>query len=256
MIWALLVTGFFVGAWHQANMRLQPLFDDGTITLYHGDARDIAPQLAAESIDLLLSDPPYGISYRSGQARDPVMANGIAGDENLNAMRGLLPHVDRLLRPDRHAYVFASPQRLGEAVDAIREWWTVKNLLVWDKGNQGTMGDLAAGFSVNWEAIIYANKGRRALTGPRPRSVIRFDWSSKRDPVHPHVKPIPLLQLLVAKSTAPGEVVFDPFAGSGTTLLAAKELGRRAIGIEIDRRFCEQAIARLTGAALARRRRS
>lgn len=74
---------------------------------------------------------------------------------------------------------------------------------------------------------------------------MRHDWSSTMDPLHPTVKPIPLLKRLVNMSTHPGELVIDPFMGSGTTLVAARDDGRKAIGIEVDERYCEIAVERL-----------
>ena len=118
-------------------------------------------------------------------------------------------------------------------------------MLVWDKGNQGTVGDLLAGFGECAEGILYGMKGRRELNGPRPRSVIRYDWSSTRNPVHPTVKPVALLQKLLAWSTQEGELVLDPFMGSGSTLEAANLAGCCAIGIELDESYCEVAARRL-----------
>jgi site-specific DNA-methyltransferase (adenine-specific) len=223
-----------------------PYYSGYGVTLFHADSRDILPALPSESIDLLLTDPPYGIKYRSkSQVLAPDLAKAIQGDEDLNAMRDVLGLVHPLLRPDRHAYLFAAPMRLGEAVAAVAAYWTVKNLLVWDKGNAGSRGDCLAGYSQNWEAIIYASKGRRPLNLPRPRCIFRYDWQGHRDPVHPTIKPRPLLRWLLQKSAQPGELVLDPFAGSGSSLLAAAELGMKAIGIETEERYCEVAARRL-----------
>lgn len=114
------------------------------------------------------------------------------------------------------------------------------------------MGDLEAGYGVNFEALLYTGKGRRPFTdGKRPRAILRFPWSGTRDPVHPAVKPVDLLRTLIARSTHRGEVVLDPFMGSGTTLRAAKDLGRKAIGIEIEERYCEVAARRMSQEVLA-----
>lgn len=224
---------------------MKPYYDSGGITIYHGDCRDVLPSL--EHVDLVLTDPPYGVSYVTAwrSHTDPLVAP-IANDESLNALCDVLPDLDRLLKNNKHAYVFSSPVRLGEVAAIVADFWQVKNLLVWDKGEAGTVGDLEAGYGVNWEAIVYANKGRRPLNGPRPRAIYRYDWSSTRDPQHPTVKPIGLLKWLIAKSSAVGEVVLDPFMGSGTTLRAAKDLARRAIGCELEERYCEIAAKRLS----------
>jgi len=223
---------------------MKPYFERAGITLYHSPAEDILPLLCPESVDLLLTDPPYGISYRSTSTRESL-AKSIADDDDLNALRGTLPLIDRLLSPNRHCYIFAAPMRIGEAIDAVAEYWNVKNPIVWDKGNAGSRGDLSAGYANNWEAIVYANKGRRPLFGPRPRAIFRYDWQGSRDPIHPTVKPVGLFRAILAKSSAPAELVLDPFCGSGPVLQAAAEMGRRAIGVEIDERHCETTATRV-----------
>lgn len=230
-----------------------PYYHDETsgISIYHGDCRDILPELEPASVDLVLTDPPYGVRYVTARRshNDPLVAP-IAGDESLDAMADVVPEIHRLLANDRHAYFFASPQMIGPATSFVAASFKVKNVIIWDKGDAGTVGDLEAGFGVNWEAVIYASKGRRPLIGPRPRAMIRYDWTGTRDPVHPAVKPVAVLRWIVSKSATLGEMTLDPFMGSGTTLRAAKDLGCRAIGIEIEERYCEIAVRRLQQAVL------
>lgn len=229
----------------------RPYYQDDSVTIYHGDCREILPTLAPGSVDLVLTDPPYGVGYvTSRRLRTDRLVAPIEGDGSLNALRDALPMLDRLLRNDRHVYCFASAMALGEAIDAISGVWPVKSVLVWDKGDRGTVGDLEAGFGVCYENIVYAMKGRRALNGPRPRNIYRYDWSGTQDPQHPTVKPVGLLQWLMVKSSEAGETVIDPFMGSGTTLRAAKDLGRKAIGIEIEERYCEIAAKRMAQTVL------
>lgn len=193
----------------------------------------------------MLTDPPYGVEYVTAWRlrTDPLVAP-IAGDDSLDSLAAIGPELDRLLANERHAYVFASSMKVGPTTKALP--WPVKNVLVWDKGEAGSVGDLEAGYCVNWEAVLYCVKGRRAFTdGKRPRAILRYPWSGTRDPVHPTVKPVPLLLSLIRRSTHEGELVLDPFMGSGTTLRAAKDLGRKAIGIEIEERYCEVAAKRL-----------
>ena len=226
---------------------MKPFFQSNGITIYHADCRAVLPRLPASSIDAVITDPPYGIGYQSAQRKlRPDLPTSVTGDESLNSLRDSLPMIDQALKADRHAYVFAAPMRIGEAVDAVAEYWRVKNVLVWDKGNAGSKGDCLAGYSLNWEAIVYANKGRRPLYGKRPRCIYRYDWQAWRDPVHPTVKPEAIMQWLMQKSSEAGELVLDPFMGSGVTLLAAAALGRRAIGIELEERYCEVAAERLS----------
>ncbi len=217
------------------------------ICLIHGDCREVLPSLP--KVDLVLTDPPYGIGYvTSRRSLSDKLRAPVANDETLETVAQIWPLAMERLFLDRHWYAFASPRRLAEA-DLIFEGQ--KHVIAWDKGDRGTVGDLECGFGEAWEAILYGMKGRRALNGSRPRTVIRYDWSATMDPVHPTVKPIPLLQKLIAYSTFAGETVLDPFCGSGTTLAAAKLLDRRAIGIEIEEKYCEIAANRLRQSVLA-----
>lgn len=223
----------------------RPYYQDHLVTIYHADFRQILPSLAPNSVDLVLTDPPYGINYQS-KRKGSLVPTSVRGDDSLNDLRAVLPLSDALLKHDRHAYVFAAPTKLGQAMDAMNDFWRLKNVLVWDKGNAGTRGDLTAGFANNWEAILYGSKGRRPLIGPRPRCVYRHDWQASRDPVHPTVKPVGMMSWLIAKSTDRGELVLDPFTGSGVVLRAAAELGRRAIGIDVEECHCETAARRVS----------
>jgi len=230
----------------------EPYFRDDSVVIYHADCRDILPLIPAGSVDLVLTDPPYGVDYvTSRRSRNHPLAVHIEGDSGLNTVRDVVALISRTLRDDRHAYLFGAPLRIGELTDALRGILDIKNILVWDKGDAGTVGDLGAGYGWNWEPIIYASKGRRALNGPRPRCIYRYDWSGTRDPVHPTVKPMALLQWLILKSSFEAEIILDPFMGSGTTLRAAKDLGRYAIGIEIEERYCEIAAKRMAQSVMA-----
>lgn len=228
-----------------------PYYSADGIQIFHADCRDILPLIEPATVDLVLTDPPYGVQYVTGMRShtDPLVAE-IANDESLNIVADAMPMLDRLLAPNRHAYAFASPAKIGDATALLADWWQIKNLLVWDKGEAGSVGDLDAGYGVNWEAVIYASKGRRPLNGKRPRCIYRYEWSGSRDPVHPTVKPVGLLAWLIAKSSNDGELVLDPFMGSGPTLRAARDLGRRAIGIELEERYCEAAVRRLQQSVL------
>lgn len=223
-------------------MSVKPYFESDGVAIYHGDCREILPVLGEGFADAILTDPPYGIAYVTNyRSRRDKLRKAVAHDENLDVAAEAWPAVMAALKDDRHWYAFASPRMIG-AAQAV---FGGKQIIAWDKGDRGTVGDLECGFGEAWEAIFYGMKGRRPLNGKRPRTVMRYDWSSTMDPVHPTVKPIPLLQRLVAMSANPGELILDPFCGSGTTLAAAKNQGCRAVGIELDERYCEIAAGRL-----------
>lgn len=222
----------------------EPYYDDGTVTIYHGDCRDILPTLT-EPIDLLLTDPPYGVDYQSNRGHGH---GRIAGDDGSLDVPAVLAQVCRLLRRHRHAYVFGP-------IDLADTPFTTAVELVWDKDVVG-MGDLSLPWSRSHEPITFATyepsranraKGDGRLAARMRRgSVLRCQRTQGAATMrHPTEKPVLLLRQLIESSSCLGELVLDPFMGVGSTLVAAQLEGRRAIGIEVDERYCEAAASRV-----------
>jgi len=208
---------------------MTPYYDRDGITIYCGDAREILPSL--DNADLVLTDPPYGI------ALEEHGRNGydwtIAGDHDQDLGQWALDYCRARRFP---VVTFASPKKPW-----LGEW---RQHLVWDKGPAvGGGGDPATCWKSTWELIQTWNTGR--LNGPRESAVLTY-WVGQRDfHDHPCQKPVSLLTYLIQKTTGPDALVVDPFMGSGSTLVAAKNLGRRAIGIELEEKYCEIAVKRL-----------
>lgn len=154
------------------------------IALYQGDSKDILPKLAElipNSVNLHLADPPYGIKYVSNhRTTSDQLGKPIANDESLDLVEFCLPYLDTLLANNSAVYMFAHPNMVGENRILFDKYWNYKNLLVWDKGDAGTFGDLKAGYSLNYENIFYYNKGRKILNGARPRTILRNDYKTER----------------------------------------------------------------------------
>jgi site-specific DNA-methyltransferase (adenine-specific) len=213
----------------------QPYYQDDLVTLYHGDCREITEWLNA---DVLVTDPPYGIAYESNFNRDKrntKVGRAVEGDQD-PAIR------DTILATwgDRPALVFGRWDAPRPADTRAR--------LVWDKGNSVGMGDLKMPWGRSDEEIYVLGRG---FTGSRSGSVIRSQMLMSGDrnrPDHPTPKPVGLMETLIAK--CPPGTVADPFAGSGSTLLAAKLQGRRAIGVEFEERYCALMATRLSQDAL------
>lgn len=205
-------------------------------------------------INSIVTDPPYGVAFQSGfaktlqgrlYARKPIANDesiAVAAEVFLLAMtplcESLADHAD--------VYVFTSWAVMDKFVLAVNSLpgLTVRNVLVWEKGWPG-LGDLDANWANSFELIIYAKKGRRPLPERRP-SVIAIDRLPSGKMIHPTEKPVELIELLLRMSTNPGDLVVDPFAGSGSTLLAARNMGRNAIGYEIDEEHYRRASNRLS----------
>jgi site-specific DNA-methyltransferase (adenine-specific) len=126
-----------------------------------------------------------------------------------------------MLKPDRHFYCFTRADVYPVVYAAISRMFTVKSCLIWMKQNHGS-GDLQADYSPQYEMIIFATKGSRPLRGKRASNVLHFDRVSSAFRMHPAQKPVDLLRFLIEKSTVPGEIVLDPFAGVGSTGVACK----------------------------------
>ena len=209
-----------------------PYYQDDHVTLYHGDCLELADLWTVA--DVLVTDPPYGMSYDSGWVRG--RSRPVANDESTAARDAALE-----LWGDRPWLTFGTwrePRPQG-----------VMHLLVWDKtdGVGPGMGDLQSAFGTSHEEIYLGGLWRKTTT--RRGSVIRTSEAMGNPSGlvartgHPTPKPQSLMQVLVA--AAPPGVVTDPFAGSGSTLVAAKALGRRAIGVELEERYAEIAARRL-----------
>ena len=206
----------------------EPYYDDGIVTLYHGDCREILPAIRA---DVMVTDPPYGYGYASNKD-GRFKAQQIAND------------ADTTLR-DWALEAWDGPALVFGSWKAPRPR-AATNLLVWDKGDWVGMGDLSLPWGHSHEEIYILGRGF-TTTEKRVGSVLRFQnvvsWSGQGQRTHPNEKPLKLMRHLVAR--CPEGTIVDPFAGSGSTLRAAKDLGRRAIGIEVEEGFCEVAASRM-----------
>lgn len=209
---------------------MTPYYEDEWVTIYHGDCRDVAVDA-----DVLVTDPPFGISYESGRPREDGNPNSITGDDSTAARDWAIGVHGRAA-----ALVFGSwkvPRPAG-----------TRAVLVWDGGGALGMGDLSIPWKPCWQEIYVIGAG---FDGPRTSGVLRYpavQSMAANGRVHPHEKPVDLMGELVAK--CPPGTIIDPFMGSGTTLVAAKNLGRRAIGIEIEERYCEIAAERCSQGVL------
>lgn len=212
-----------------ARMALpEPYYQDDSCTIYHGDCREILIHLSFGKIGVLLTDPPYGIGYHS--SRSGSLPRSISGDEDTRLRDFVLA-----VWEDRPALVFGSWRRPAPT--------KTRQLLIWDTLGANGMGALDLPWKPSHQQIYVLGKG---FGGRRTTDVLRFapvQSLARNGRVHPHEKPVGLLTELLLKS--PEGTVFDPFMGSGSTLRAAKDLGRKAIGIEIEERYCEIAVKRL-----------
>ncbi|WP_298833766.1 site-specific DNA-methyltransferase [uncultured Planococcus sp.] len=224
--------------------------------VYQQDCLEGMAQLPDHSVDLLVCDPPYGIDFSSNYRKHSVLKStgGIAGDglDNTDFLGRVIAEIDRVLKPGSHVYWFTRWDRVHLQQPLLAEYFTMKNALVWMKNNW-SMGDLAGSYAGQYETILFAQKGRRTLNevGGRKRhtDILQFDRISPQKLRHSHEKPEDLIEFLLSKSSNEGDVVLDPFCGSGTTAAVAARLNRQFITFELDADYVAIANQRLAEVA-------
>lgn len=215
----------------------------GDATLYLGDCIPVLATLEKPSADLLLTDPPYGVCFEGRAGVHEVLYNDHKGFNVSTYIDASL----KVLRRGRHIYVFGT-------IDATKHNLCSSVELIWDKELFG-LGNLAIPWGPQHEKITFAvyetskanrDKGAGSLSARLRRgSVLRsLRPHSGRAKYHPTEKPIDILTQMIESSTNIGDVVLDPFMGSGSTIVASIMSRRKAIGIEIEEKYFDIACRR------------
>lgn len=212
---------------------LEPYYDDGTVTIYHGDCREILPGLSIRP-DLVFTDPPYIVSK---VGRHDAVDSDIEGMDDAFWILPAFREVSRVMAKDSFCVSFYSWRQADDFLFA----WRACGLrpvghLVWVKAQWG-LGTFVRG---KHESGYLLTKGKA-----KPRKVVAdvFDWRREPNKQHPTQKPVAAL-VPVIDAIGP-TLVLDPFMGVGSILLAARQLGIPAVGIEFEERYCEIAAERL-----------
>lgn len=185
----------------------------------------------------------YGKEYARKIAHDESPAQAMSVFQAV--MNVLLPKT----KPDSDLYIFTSYQVLSDWLQMTDTYlgsfgYKRKAILIWEKEGPG-MGDLESPWGMGAEFILFFQKGRREKTAQRRNNVIRTPQLRPNQLIHPHEKPVPLLEKLITASTREGEFIVDPFAGSGSLVRAAKSTRRSAVGIEYDQKNYDLAVRKL-----------
>ena len=253
----------------------EPYYSDEFVTLYHGEALSVLASLPDASADVLLTDPPYssGGMFRSdraadpadkyrgwsqnpdGSSRQPTASYGSFGGDCRDQWTWIRwcaawgTETLRVVRPSGVAFQFTDWRQLPATTDAMQfAGWTWQGVVVWDKGVGRPM---AGRFRNHLEYVVWASNGaHKGSPGEYPSALLAVPTVHSGEREHVTQKPTALLKSLL--SVVPGETmtVLDPFAGSGSTLVAARELGHSVVGIELDERYCEIAAKRLAQGVL------
>lgn len=223
---------------------MNPYYQDDFVTLYHGDCLE-HPEWWTNA-DVLVTDPPYGIAWDRPEiksVKNPWYNPGIQGDKTPEVRDAALD----LWGAEKPGVVFGS---MKEPVSPSRM------ILIFRKPKQTHAGMFGAflPWRKDWEPIFVIGKSW-PKTPSNASGVIETAWKSAggyrgytTETGHPHTKPLDVMEQLI--TACPPGVIADPFAGSGSTLVAAKRLGRKAVGVELEEKYCEIAARRLSQGVL------
>ncbi len=230
------------------------IFRLGDHILACGDSTDaafVSRVIAKAKVNLILTDVPYGVAYvegkeefHKGKTKHAAIANDHAqGDDEYRAFtRKWLEAVRPFLARKNALYCFNSDKMIFALREGMRDaGWHFGQLIVWIK-NQAILGRLD--YMPQHELLAYGWHGAHEFHKSKDKSVIVHPKPS-RSRYHPTEKPIGLLRHLLLNNSRIGETIYDPFLGSGSTLLAAEQTKRKCIGIELDPKYCAVVIERL-----------
>ena len=222
---------------------MRPYYEHAGITIYHGDCREILPELWRERVDLVLTDPPFFMPATHYQSR--VQYQRAWADTSILAtfwaviVDACLP----LIKRTGHFIAFCNGDSYPVFYPEMYRRFDFLKCLVWNKGHVGlgrvwrNQHELA--IAARWNTSEFIEDGKLRA------DVFEFSATPSADRAHPVEKPLDMLMWLMQPTTSVGALVLDPFAGSGSTLDAARRLGRHAVGIEAEERYCEIAATRL-----------
>lgn len=196
---------------------------------------------------MVLTDPPYGMDYKSNRRVVKDKFEKFANDKNINWLPDFLSECHRIMKDNTSLYCFCSWHKIDEFKQQIEKVFKIKNIIVWVKNNHGS-GDLKASYAPKHEFVVYAHKGRSLFRNKRVPDVLEFSKIHSSKLLHPTEKNIDMLELFIKNNSDEGSLILDPFMGSGTTGLAAKNLNRRFIGIELDNDYFNIAKNRIEAA--------
>jgi site-specific DNA-methyltransferase (adenine-specific) len=241
-------------------------YQDDLVTLYHGDCLEVLADLPVLNVDMVLSDPPYGTTRNKWDSVVDLPSMWACYDRHAKADTAIVltaqTPFDKVLGASnladlRYEWIWEKTTATGHLNAKRMPMKAHENILVFYKSlptynPQKTTGHKPVN-SYTKHQEDGTNYGRTKVgisgggsTERYPRSVLTFPTDKQKAALHPTQKPVALMEYLISTYTNPGETILDNCAGSGSTLVAAASQGRKAIGIELDERYCETIAARLS----------
>lgn len=208
--------------------------------IINADIRDVFKDIPSESIDLVVTDPPYkcisgGKPHKKGQPSGMLSKNdGKIFEHNDINPEEWIPEIYRVLKDNTHCYIMTNTINLENYLRICREsGFELHSVLGWLKNNCTP----SRWYMKNCEFTLFLRKGKaKPINNAGSKMIHQFD-NIIGNKTHPTEKPVELMKFYISNSSNEGDLVFDPFAGTGSTLVAAKELNRKYLGCEKDEKY-------------------
>lgn len=212
--------------------------------IWHGKSEELCQRFKPGRVNCIITDPPFGVNNQSnmavtasGKEHARKIENDLTPEQAIAAFNAVMNVLLPKTANDSDLYIFTNGPVLKEWLEVAdsltRHGFERSAILVWEKDGPG-MGDLEGTWGQGIEYILFLKKGRRLRSDVRRNGVFHIPQVRPKDLIHPHEKPVPLLQLLIKHSTNPGDTLVDPFGGSGSLVRAARKTKRNAVAIEMD----------------------
>lgn len=210
------------------------------------DWKEAIKQVSDKSIDLVVTDPPYGIKFQSNYRK--VQHKSIQNDDNLDWLESWVVELKRVCKDEAHLYIFCSWHNIDLFKEKVGAYFNVKNILIWEKNHTG-MGDLEGDYAPKYEMILFCSNGSKKLNGGRDANILKAKRTGNEN--HPTEKPVNLINYLIEKSSNENDIVLDTFAGSFSTAQACKQKKRNFICFEIEEEYCRTAKNLINGVSVS-----
>lgn len=209
--------------------------------IYNEDCIKVMHEMLNEKLyaDCIITDPPYLINYKTNRRSDKThkFTTPILNDDNPDLIKEYFKLCYFILKDNKALYSFCDIDKLEYFKQCLIEaGFVIRNIIIWSKGGSG-MGDLENAFSQDYEVCILANKGTAKIIGKRYGSVWYFPKISQDKLLHQNQKPIDIIYRMLRAHTKENDLVFDGFAGSGTTAIACYKLNRNYLCCELDKYY-------------------
>lgn len=218
-----------------------------------GDCLELFKNLDSETIDLCITDPPFKLnkttgSMTSSSKQEKWQGNLKAGDKNANINNDIkfkdwLSELYRVMKNPSHFYVFVNDKNVQDMlIEATKVGFKLHNILVWKKNNCTPN----RWYMKNCEFVLFFHKGKSfPINNKESNQFLDYKNINGKDKLHPTQKPVDLIKELILNSSKENDIIFDPFCGSGSTLVAAKELNRNYLGFDNDEKYIDISFKRL-----------